>query len=222
VRLSRAALDAPWLREAVLDHLGLFLVTARDRTPLHAAAIARRGVALVLVGPSGLGKSSLTFAGWRAGWSVLAEDVVFVQLEPERALWSLPRGIHLSPSATRHFPELEHEQPVTRPDGRLKLRIQVPSGARAPMPWRGPTALCLLDREAPGEPTLSVVGAPDAAAQARATLQGGFHRFDHLLDRCIRAVGAAGCWRLRRNAAPGRLLDALEGLVDELTGSGTS
>ena len=45
---------------------------------VHAVAINRDGVTVLLVGASGAGKSTLGLAANAAGWQVLAEDTVFV------------------------------------------------------------------------------------------------------------------------------------------------
>jgi hypothetical protein len=50
---------------------------------------------MILAGPSGTGKSCLAYAARRAGWPVLSDDIVYVQLRPTLAVWGLPQPIHL-------------------------------------------------------------------------------------------------------------------------------
>ena len=55
------------------------LVLVRGRFLLHGAAARRdEGAAVLVVGPSGSGKSSLVYAAHQAGWLVCADDMVIV------------------------------------------------------------------------------------------------------------------------------------------------
>jgi hypothetical protein len=54
------------------------LVLVQGRFLLHGAAVRRDDGALLVVGPSGSGKSSLAFAAHAAGWDVCADDMVIV------------------------------------------------------------------------------------------------------------------------------------------------
>jgi hypothetical protein len=204
-RVGRGAVGAAGFRERVLDHLALFLVTYLDRHPLHAAGIERDGKAVLLVGPSGLGKSSLTYAAMRAGWKVLADDAIYVQSAPHRRLWGLPRRIHLPPEAVRHFPELESATPERRPDGRLKIAVEIVPWSRASVPWSGDVGFCLLSRSSAHRLPERMSPAV-AAAEMRATLQGGFGRFAESLEGCVASLGSeGGIWRLPVTVDPNAL-----------------
>jgi hypothetical protein len=61
------------------------LVLVEGRFLLHGAAVRRDDSALLVVGPSGSGKSSLAFAAHVAGWDVCADDMVIVDPHPVRA-----------------------------------------------------------------------------------------------------------------------------------------
>ena len=54
------------------------LLLVQDRFLLHGAAVRRDAPALLVVGESGAGKSSLAYAAHLAGWRVLADDMVAV------------------------------------------------------------------------------------------------------------------------------------------------
>jgi hypothetical protein len=54
------------------------LLLAQDRFLLHGAAVRRDERALLVVGESGAGKSSLAYAAHLAGWQVLGDDMVSV------------------------------------------------------------------------------------------------------------------------------------------------
>src|SRR3954471_11360527 len=63
--------DNAHFRYTVLECLALLLASWRDRTPIHAGAIAHAGRAALLAGASGSGKSTLCYACARAGLSLL-------------------------------------------------------------------------------------------------------------------------------------------------------
>ena len=45
---------------------------------LHAAVLAHHGRAVLALGPAGAGKSTLAYAAWRRGWTVLTDDIAWV------------------------------------------------------------------------------------------------------------------------------------------------
>jgi hypothetical protein len=74
--------------------LGL-LLRLRGITCLHASAVAIDNRAVVFVGAAGAGKSTTAAALARAGWSVLADDIVAIQEQGDDAL-ALPSFPYLS------------------------------------------------------------------------------------------------------------------------------
>ncbi len=62
-------------------------------TPIHAAAIAKGGRGILLVGQSGAGKTSIAVGCALAGWDYLGDDAVMVRPNPSRvaALYSSAR-----------------------------------------------------------------------------------------------------------------------------------
>ena len=61
---------------------GLSMATAW--TPIHAASIARDGKALLIVGMSGAGKTSIAIGCALQGWDYLGDDAVIVRADPAR------------------------------------------------------------------------------------------------------------------------------------------
>jgi hypothetical protein len=87
-----------------LEHPALFIV-CRDRpVTLHAAAVVYNGRCVLLTGRQGAGKSTLAYACVRAGFGLLAEDIVFGAGSrglPEDAgwFWGISSHLHLLPDA---------------------------------------------------------------------------------------------------------------------------
>ncbi|HEY8470882.1 MAG TPA: hypothetical protein VIL18_14620 [Longimicrobiales bacterium] len=235
--------DADRLR-AVLDALVLFLLTALDRQPVHAAAIARDGAALVLAGPGGIGKSTLAYAALRAGLDVLGDDAVYVELAGTFRVWSLGRPIHLAPEAARWFPELAGRPAVLRANGKRRIVVPLrpgpapahaegsrtpahapgrasphgllrPEGRQAPPPERA--GLCLLEREAGSAAASAEPIAPDEAViRLVSSLDPGFDVWRGTIGARIAALARGGAWRLRVGDDPRAAVPVMRELLDRV------
>jgi hypothetical protein len=112
---------------------------------LHAAAVARDGRTLALLGRTGTGKSSTLVQAVRAGWTPLAEDTIWLDPATLR-FYGWDRGVHLWPEARERFaPELvDREWEV---DSRGKLMIPY-EALGAPAAREGVlTGIVLLERD---------------------------------------------------------------------------
>jgi len=203
--------DDVHFRYHVLECLALLLASWRDRTPIHAAAVMHSGRAALLVGPSAIGKSTLCYACARAGFSLLAEDVVYVSLRDRPRLWGNPWRIHLLPDAPRLFPELADLSPRMLANGKRKLAIDVAGLGRAQPHCHADSAVVCLVRRSHGQPSALAPIDPRAAVVALSRdLEAGFD-----LHSGARAVAEAltqcGAYQLD-------LGDDLEGAVELLRG----
>jgi len=207
--------DRERFRDGVLHALTLWMLTALDRQPLHAAGLERDGAVLLLAGPSGVGKSTLVYAALRDGLRVLAEDCVYLQEGIAPRVWGIPGRVHLLPDALRWFPELADTEPSLRANGKTKRSVRVPQAGMAP-PSRGMdrAGVCLLARgPSPGIERLSP-RAVEAGLTAR--FEPGFHRFAHTIGVPVRRLAARGGWRLTLPASPLDAVPILHRLLDEL------
>ncbi|MHB1170197.1 MAG: hypothetical protein ACYC28_13035, partial [Longimicrobiales bacterium] len=96
-------------------------VRASGLVPLHGAAIARRDEATLLLGPSGTGKTTTLLRAINAGWSPLAEDLLW--LDPDSLhVYGWDRGIRLWPGTTNGLvPGIPESDWDVAPDGKLFL-----------------------------------------------------------------------------------------------------
>src|SRR5581483_1944964 len=70
------------------------LLAPHGRFLLHGGAIQRDGQAVLVLGGSGKGKTTLTFGALRAGWGVLSDDLVAVRADGEAAVVTgLPKAL---------------------------------------------------------------------------------------------------------------------------------
>ena len=109
-----------WWR-VVLDSVLFTAGLVAGREAIHAASVRLGGRTVAITGPSGTGKSTLLRALLRAGGSLVADDVTF--LEPRDALpplalagppvMTVPRREHVAPEAI--LLELAEERWITEP-----------------------------------------------------------------------------------------------------------
>jgi hypothetical protein len=86
-------------REAALlrieyDALDFLVRTHRSSAAVHAALLSKEDRGVVIVGPSFAGKSTLATALWRAGWSLMSDDIVFMDAS-KRSVSPAPRRVSL-------------------------------------------------------------------------------------------------------------------------------
>jgi hypothetical protein len=212
---TELAADRAHFRSAMLEALTLSLVTQFDRHPLHAAAIARGDVALLLAGPSGTGKSTLAWLAHEAGLEVLGDDRVWIQLEPAPRMWAWPGRARLLPEdgqgamAPRGGAGVLEER-----DGKSKLTLSL--GGK-PGPTRHEitgVAVCVLER-GDGEAALERASASELASTLHREVAPGFDRFPERHARVLRVLTRRGGWRLHLSPDPSAALPLLRRMLDE-------
>lgn len=194
------AFDDPLLRERVLDSLILWLVTRNGRTPLHACGFMAGGLAVLLAGPSGSGKSCLALAAHRAGFRLISDDTVYIETRPHFRVRGIPRPIHV-------FPEdvpVEETGPVRWRNGKRKQAVALPA---PPQPIVADRAvLCVLEH---GDQTALEPLEPDAVRAALGQLEPGFDLLAVDIARALDRIIRHGAWRLRLSNDPAEAIGLL-------------
>jgi hypothetical protein len=200
-------------KQTILEALTYAIVDHYDRHPVHAAAVARDGAVVLLLGPSGTGKSTLAYAAHLAGLDVVGDDTVWVQLRPRMTVWgptTRERRISLLPDAREKFPSLASADPVRLPNG--KCKISIPLGERVVEPTSR-VVVCLLTRT--GHDTVLMRARPETVAAALAREpEPGFDRFPTRHAACARALAGAGGWELAVSNDPSSAVPHLTAMLD--------
>jgi hypothetical protein len=183
-------------RYNVLECLALLLASWRDRTPIHAGAIAHAGRAVLLFGASGSGKSTLCYAWARAGLGLLAEDVVYVGLRDGLRLWGNPWRIHLLPNAPGFFPELRDRPAQIQANGKRKLAIDLAElGAPLLHCHTGNAVICLVHRQGGRASALMPIARQAAVDAISHKLEAGFD-LSSSTATVAEALAAGGAYQL--------------------------
>lgn len=107
-----------WVNTAAVRHLDYFryfflecivmcCIVARHTTGIHAGCVSLDGAGILLCGDSGTGKSTLSRACARAGWTYITDDGAFlVHDRTDRLVVGNSSRMRFRPSAQALFPEL--------------------------------------------------------------------------------------------------------------------
>jgi hypothetical protein len=77
--LTKAAVgNRGYLRYFFLESTAMCILATSYGTAIHAACVEHRGCGILLCGDSGAGKTSLSYACARAGWTYITDDATFL------------------------------------------------------------------------------------------------------------------------------------------------
>ena len=119
------AADHAVLRWFFMESIAYALLAQRYLVPLHAAAVSRNGIGILVCGASGAGKSTLSFAAACAGWTFLSDDCTWLLAAGSDATAiGKPHQVRFRDDAPGLFPRLAGYDVRERPNG--KIGIEVP------------------------------------------------------------------------------------------------
>lgn len=123
--VTRAIAESPlYLRYHLFEASALAMLDALRGAALHAACVAPFGHGMLLCGDSGAGKSSLAFAGARAGWTYISDDAAYLPLHlDDRTVVGNSHQIRFRDSGVQLFPELEGRAITPRATGKPSIEV---------------------------------------------------------------------------------------------------
>jgi hypothetical protein len=155
--LSRAAVQNMLYRKHFfLNASPLSHVATRFTTPIHAGCVSLNGKGVLLCGDSGAGKSSLSYACARAGWTYITDDASYLLNGGDgRTVTGDCHHVRLRPTAADLFPEINGMKITPRAAGKPSIILAT---AELPQLICEPTArvdyMVFLNRRASGRPKL--------------------------------------------------------------------
>ncbi|HXP85412.1 MAG TPA: hypothetical protein VN841_11870 [Bryobacteraceae bacterium] len=156
-------LDRDWFRWHLLEPLVLAALDHVFFTPLHAACVSRNGRSVLLCGDSGAGKSCLTYACVRRGWTLVSDDAVHLAPFPENTVAGGSSVIRLREPARALFPELREDPAGTARNGKIAIEVTPRAGGFAVTRFATPSHIVFLARR-PGAARLHSYPAGKALA----------------------------------------------------------
>jgi hypothetical protein len=129
ITLSPGAVRSPlWMQYFLVGSAPLCHIAGRYALPVHAGCVAWRGRGILLCGESGDGKSTLSFACARAGWTYITDDAAyFVHGRDSCLAIGNCHQIRFRPSAATLFPEIEGREITPRAAGKPSIEIPISS-----------------------------------------------------------------------------------------------
>lgn len=111
-----------WEAGSPLRHHLNWASTGLNQAMLHAAVIGQQGRSVMLAGPGGSGKSTMTATAIQAGWQTTGDDFVIVSNDDQPISHRLYDLIKLTGMAEDRFPEIvTHALNPVRQDGEKAL-----------------------------------------------------------------------------------------------------
>jgi hypothetical protein len=102
-----AVANRGYLRYFFIESPAMSMLATSYTTAIHAACVEHKGCGILLCGDSGAGKSSLSYACARAGWTYVTDDASFlVNNRSDRLVVGNCNQARFRPSATELFSEL--------------------------------------------------------------------------------------------------------------------
>ena len=191
------AKDHGVLRYRFLTPTVLMLATQMALAPIHGAALAWNGRGVLFCGDSHSGKSTLSYACARAGWTFVCDDgTLLVRQHSGRYAIGNPTSIRFREDARRLFPELADRQPEMLPISKLGFEVFARELPIATAPGCVIEHVVFLNRNEPGPARLRPYSKDKALAWCKRAVCFGSSdvRADQL--RCYQRLADAGVWEL--------------------------
>ncbi|HUK19721.1 MAG TPA: hypothetical protein VLW65_25050 [Bryobacteraceae bacterium] len=194
---EQTAADHPSLRCFFLECSVYVMLSQRHIVAVHAACVVRNGAGILLSGSSGAGKSSLSYACARAGWTFVADDATWLLAESDsRMAIGHSRRARFRPDAPALFPELERYAVRARPNGRIGIEVplaelpHIRAASRAPI-----RAVVFLERGG-GEAGAHRLTGAESADRLLADMPSYGDATDAMHERTVRRLAGVPAWRM--------------------------
>lgn len=121
----RVAEDTAVTRLRFMESSVMMLLVQAHLAPMHSALIAKNGIGVALCGESFAGKSTLSYACARSGWTYITDDGAYlVRKDRNRYAAGNPHIVRFRADAKDLFPELERFRVARRVNGKQGIEVR--------------------------------------------------------------------------------------------------
>jgi hypothetical protein len=192
------AKDHALARYRFLTAAGLTLIEQQAFASLHCGLVIRNGSGVALLGDTFAGKSTLSYACARAGWTFVSDDGIFLVRDGSgRRAMGDPYAIRLREDARDLFPELRDRMPVVRPNGKLAMEIFTCDLPIQTAPSCSIDHVVFLNRNKPGPARIRRYSKDDALEWCQRYAAFGTREVREAQSRCYQRLLNAGVWEMR-------------------------
>jgi hypothetical protein len=187
-----------FFRYYFLDAAILAMISQLYLTPVHGGLVERNGCGILLCGESFAGKSTLTFACARAGWTLICDDGTFlVRGRQDRYGIGNPCSLRFREDARLLFPELRTQLTETRPNGKIGMEVATRDLPEIRTAF-GSTIehVVFLNRHAGGDARLVTLARSEALDRLQCTPHFGLDSVREERGRTYRRLLSGGVWQL--------------------------
>ncbi len=144
------ARNQEYFRQCLLDVMIFPLLEIGHLITLHAACVIHRGRGVLLAGNPGAGKSSLSYACGRRGWTFVSDDAsAFVRNAPDIQVIGHPHKCRFREPAGKLFPEFKGLKGNLRAWGKSTIEVSTRTMENFTTAEQGPVnAIVFLNRPA--------------------------------------------------------------------------
>ncbi len=193
----RVAEHAGYLRLHFLEGAAMTMLAASHLAPIHGALVTRRGVGVILCGESFSGKSTLSYACARSGWTFVSDEGTFLLRNREgRQATGNPHSVRFREDAKTLFPELQNCRVRTKPNGEPGMEV---STSELPVVTASSCSvdhLVFLRRSKSGPASINRFSAADALAWLERAVLYGPSEAQASQREAYRRLTSAGIWEL--------------------------
>jgi hypothetical protein len=160
------AQNQEYFRQCLLDVMIYPLLEVAHLITLHAACVMHQGKGILLAGNSGAGKSSLSYACSRRGWTFVSDDAsAFLRNAPNPKVIGHPQKFRFREPVGELFPEFGQLKSTIRAYGKPTIEVNTRTIKHFKSAEEGPVnAIVFLNRDAytSGPPVLIPVAVEEA------------------------------------------------------------
>jgi hypothetical protein len=184
-------------RYRFLTSAGLTLIEQQSGASLHCGLVVRNGRGVALLGDSCAGKSTLSYACARAGWTFVSDDgTLLVRDRSDRYAVGDPHAIRLREETRLLFPELEDHLPITRGNGKIGIEIFTRELPIQTAPGCSIDHLIFLNRNEPGPARIRRYPKQDALQWCERYATFGTREVHESQIGCYERLMSAGIWEM--------------------------